>query len=64
MPIIATIIAWFTELSFFEALTVGALGLFGIKAVGSEIKSTFKEAVIPAAVIFGVIYFIANKSKT
>lgn len=64
MPIIAPIVAWFTELSFFEFLTVSALGFFGIKAVGSEIKSTFKEAVIPAAVIFGVIYFIANKSKT
>lgn len=63
MPIIASIIAWFTELSFFEVLTIGALGLFGIKTVGNEVKSTFKEAVIPAALIFGVIYFISARSK-
>jgi hypothetical protein len=63
MPIIAPIIAWLTELSFFEFLTVGALGLFGIKAAGSEIKSTIKEAVIPAAIIFGVIYFISSRPK-
>lgn len=63
MPFLAPIIAWFAELSFFEALTVGALGLFGIKAVGNEVKSTFKEAVIPAAIIGGIIYFLVNRSK-
>ena len=63
MPFIAPFIAWLTELSFFEFLTVGALGLFGVKAVGNEIKSTIKEAVIPAAIIGGIIYFLVNKSK-
>jgi hypothetical protein len=63
MPFLAPVIAWLTELSFFEFLTVGALGLVGVKAVGNEIKSTIKEAVIPAAIIGGVIYFLVNKSK-
>jgi hypothetical protein len=63
MPIIASIIAWFTELSFGEAAITATLGLFGIKLVGSEIKSTIKEAVIPAALIFGVIYFLSSRQK-
>ena len=63
MPIIAPIIAWLTELSFGEAIIAGTLGFLGIKVVGSEIKSTFKEAIIPAALIFGAIYYLSSKSQ-
>jgi hypothetical protein len=64
MPILTLVIGWFARLSFMEVITLGTLGIFGIKTVSSEVKSTIQEAVIPAAVIFGVIYFVANKSKT
>jgi predicted tellurium resistance membrane protein TerC len=63
MPILAPLIAWIAELSFFEALTVGTLGFFGIKLVSNEVKSTVKEAVIPAALIFGVIYWMVSRRK-
>jgi len=64
MPALTLLVEWIASLSFTETIGIGLLGIFGIKAVGSEVKSTIQEAVIPAALIFGVIYFVANKSKT